>query len=301
MSGRWLELVHPYIGSGPYCYSNALAMLLGEHAPPVGVIETLTGSPFGAQVEGAQPYFDPVGWHPEIGLDAAIELLGWRCTRTKGGSAADAIDRLRAALEHGPVLVGPLDLGLLSYRPGSGAPIGADHYVVVLAMEADVVVLHDPQGHPFATLPASDFAAAWRADEIAYAEAPFVMRSEFVRERAVSIDAALKAAVPRARRWLTGAADSVEQIAELVDARLSPDARDLLGTFGIRLGARRLADAATSLTIVGRQRAARIAIEQSRIVGGLQHPLVIGSNATLAAEIRRLGPGYEELASALAA
>lgn len=47
--------MHPYIGSGPYCYSNSLAMLLGADAPPVGVIETLTGAPFGAQVEGERP------------------------------------------------------------------------------------------------------------------------------------------------------------------------------------------------------------------------------------------------------
>ncbi|MET8778825.1 hypothetical protein ABZV58_27795 [Nocardia sp. NPDC004654] len=292
--------MHPYIGSGPYCYSNSLAMLLGEHAPPVGVIETLTGAPFGAQVEREQPYFDPVGWHPEIGLDAAIDLLGWRCARRKGGSAADAVNRLRAALEHGPVLVGPLDMGLLSYRPGSRAAIGADHYVVALAMEADVVVLHDPQGHPYATLPAADLAVAWRADEIAYADGPFIMRSEFVRARPVSIEAALEKALPKAVRWLTGAADSAERIAELVDAGLPPHVRDLLEAFGIRVGARRLADAAVSLSSVGRHRAATIAVEQSRIVGSLQYSLVTGNDAELAARIRCLAPGYEHLRSALA-
>ncbi|MCP2319161.1 Butirosin biosynthesis protein H, N-terminal [Nocardia amikacinitolerans] len=291
--------MHPYIGSGPYCYSNSLAMLLGADAPPVGVIETLTGAPFGAQVEGERPYFDPVGWHPEIGLDAAIDLLGWRCARTNGGSAAEAVDRLRVALDHGPVLLGPLDMGLLSYRPGSGVAIGADHYVVALVMEADVVVLHDPQGHPYATLPVADLAAAWRADEIAYADAPFVMRSEFVRARVVSVDEALEAAMPRAVRWLTGAPESTERIAELVDAGLTPDARDLLGVFGIRLGARRLADAATSLSRVGRHRAAHIAAEQSRVIGGLQHPLITGNDTELATQLRRLAPGYEHLRSAL--
>lgn len=34
-----------YIGSGPYCYANSLAMVLGSAAPSPAVIEVLTGSP----------------------------------------------------------------------------------------------------------------------------------------------------------------------------------------------------------------------------------------------------------------
>ena len=39
-----------YIGSGPYCYANSLAMMLGSAAPGPAVIEVLTGSPFGAEL-----------------------------------------------------------------------------------------------------------------------------------------------------------------------------------------------------------------------------------------------------------
>lgn len=288
-----------YIGSGPYCYSNSLAMVIGEAAPPVGVLETLTGSPFGAQVEGAQPYFDPVGWHPEIGLDAAIASLGLRCARTAGGSGDEAIARLREATAHGPVLVGPADLGLLTYRPGSPAAIGADHYVVVLEAGSHAVLLHDPQGHPFATIPAADFLTAWRADEIAYSPTPFVLRTGFERVRDVSVDAALTGSLPRAVDYLAASADSADRIAGLVESGLSEDARDLLGAFVIRVGARRLADASTSLARLGLEHAAAVALDQARIVGGLQHPLVRGDDASLAHEIRRLGPGYARLREAL--
>jgi hypothetical protein len=52
--------VHPYIGSGPYCYANSLAMMLGPAAPPPSVIEVLTGSPFGIElIAGRLPFFDP--------------------------------------------------------------------------------------------------------------------------------------------------------------------------------------------------------------------------------------------------
>lgn len=74
-----------YIGSGPYCYANSLAMTLGASAPPPAVIEVLTGSPFGFELLGGTlPLFDPYGWDPDHGLDAAIALLGTRCTRTAG-------------------------------------------------------------------------------------------------------------------------------------------------------------------------------------------------------------------------
>ncbi|MGW6460833.1 hypothetical protein ACWF94_33725, partial [Streptomyces sp. NPDC055078] len=254
-----------YIGSGPYCYANSLAMMIGPDAPPPAVIETLTGSPFGVQlIGGTLPLFDPYGWDPEIGLDDAVELLGLRCERSAGGTPGEALDRLRAACARGPVLAGPLDLGLLLYRPGT--PVvsdGGDHYLVVLAVEGDTVLLHDPQGHPYATLPAAAFAASWRGESVAYCDTPFVMRTDFVREREVSQAEALRNALPGAVRWLAGrdelpvpsgtlgGAAAMEALAAQVAEGLDPDVRDLLGVFAIRVGARRLHDAAGCLAGLG--------------------------------------------------
>src|SRR5687768_14907354 len=97
-----------YVGSGPYCYANSLAMVMGAEAPEPSAIEVLTGSPFGTTFIAGLPYFSPAGWDPDIGLDPAIAALGWACERTAGGDAAEAIDRLRAGAEAGPVLVGPV-------------------------------------------------------------------------------------------------------------------------------------------------------------------------------------------------
>ncbi|MBF6127614.1 hypothetical protein [Nocardia brasiliensis] len=292
--------MHAYIGSVPYCYSNSLAMLLGAHAPSTAVIETLTGSPFGAQLDGGtMPFFDPVGWHPEIGLSAAIELLGWSCTRSAGGSAPAALERLRDASTRGPVLVGPLDLGLLTYRPNAEAALGADHYVVVLAVAGDSVLLHDPQGHPFATLPAAEFLESWRGERVTYSDTPFVLRSDFVREREVPPLEALESAVPQAIRWTAGASDAAAAIADLVTRGLPPQIRGLLADFGIRVGSRRLIDAAASLTLLGRTEAAELAATQARLIGGLQYPLVAGEDRTVAAILRELAPGYDRLRAAL--
>jgi len=58
-----------YIGSGPYCYANSLAMILGAEGPDPSAIEVLTGSPFGFQLyQGRLPWFDPLGWDPGVGL-----------------------------------------------------------------------------------------------------------------------------------------------------------------------------------------------------------------------------------------
>ncbi|MFD0361310.1 hypothetical protein ACFQZZ_07600 [Nocardia sp. GCM10030253] len=276
-------------------------LVLDGQAPPVGVIETLTGSPFGAQLEGGViPFFDPRGWHPEIGVDAAIELLGWSCVRSDGGSPAAALERLRVTCRQGPVLVGPLDLGLMRYRPGSGAAIGADHYVVVLAVEQDTVVLHDPQGHPFATLPSADFLDAWRAEKVTYVDTPFVMRSGFIREQVFSLTESLESSIPRAIEWLGGASDAVEGLGDLVASGLDPEVRNLLAIFGVRLGSRRLLDASACLAMLDRADAAAIAAAQARVLGGLQYSLVANDDATLISGLRRLAPEYDRLRGALA-
>jgi hypothetical protein len=150
-----------YIGSGPYCYANSLAMVFGPEAPSPAVIEVLTGSPFGAELlGGTMPFFDPLGWDPGIGLDTAIELLGWTCICLTPGSPDEAAVLLREARADRPLLAGPLELGLLLHQPGSGTAIGSDYYVVATGVENDFVRFHDPHGHPYATLPAGDFIAA---------------------------------------------------------------------------------------------------------------------------------------------
>ncbi|GCD42677.1 hypothetical protein [Streptomyces paromomycinus] len=303
-----------YTGSGPYCYSNSLAMMLGPAAPPTAVIETLTGSPFGVQlIGGTMPLFDPYGWDPERGLDAAVPALGLHCTRDAGGTQDEALDRLRAACAEGPVLAGPLEMGLLLYQHGSGTANGADHYVVVLAVENDTVLLHDPHGHPYATLPAPAFAAAWRAETVPYTEDTYVMRSAFTQQRTVAPTDALRQSLPGAVQWLTGRDDlpvppgtlggaaAVETLADQVaNGNLPPDTRELLAEFAVQVGVRRLHDAAECLAPLGLTAPAALLAEQSRILGSLQYPVVSGDDQALAAGLRRLAPMYERLRTALA-
>jgi hypothetical protein len=297
-----------YTGSGPYCYSNSLAMMLGAAAPSTAVIETLTGSPFGVQlVRGTTPYFDPYGWDPEIGLSDAVSALGWTCEHTVGGTPEQALARLRAA--GGPVLIGPVDMGLLTYL---GLPAG-DHYLVVLGVEDDIVLMHDPEGHPFATLPVAEFMAAWRGESVEYFSEGYGMRRAFRRVRVVDPVEALRASVPDAVRWLAGrddrrmpsgtlgGAQAVTALAALAERGLDPDVRELMATWGLRVGVRRAADAAASLDLAGLTEAGTVARDLAKILGSMQYPLIKADDRSVAEILRRLAPTYELLRKTLQA
>ncbi|WP_201794931.1 hypothetical protein [Escherichia coli] len=301
----------PYTGSGPYCYSNSLAMMFGGAAPAAAVIEFATGSPFGMQlVGGALPFFDPYGWTPELGVDAALDAMGWSSSVARGGSAQEALYRLEAALANGPIWVGPMEMGYLRHQPGKDGPIGADHYVVVLALEEGLVRMHDPQGYPFACLPLDDFLIAWQAESIDYGE-PYSMRADFRRVREVNEEDIIRASLPAAMQLLSmegtqhlpegtiGNGDAAEALACMLESGCDDDLRGHLIHFAIRVGARRLADAATCLARIGYTDASQVASRQAQLVGSLQYPLTVGRDVEGAAVLRKLAPTYKLLLSAL--
>lgn len=305
--------MYPYTGSGPYCYANSLAMMLGPAAPSPSVIEVLTGSPFGIELlAGRLPFFDPYGWDPDRGLDDAIALLGWTCHRHGADDDRPALAMLHDAVQAGPVLAGPMEIGLLRHQPDMTGPIGSDHFVCVLEVDDELIRFHDPQGFPYATLPARDFLAAWRAETIPYQATPYTMRSDFRRIRDITCEAALRAALPGAVAWLRGRDDlrvppgtvggaaAARRLADLIAGGLDADLHDHLVYFAIKVGARRLTDAATALAHIGRDQGAAVAARQARLVGSLQYDLVAGANQSAAKTLRQLAPTYDELAAALA-
>ncbi len=189
-------------------------------------------------------------------------------------------------------------------------PIEADHFVAVLEADDGMVRFHDPHGCPYATLPVEDFLAAWRAETIGYRTTSYTMRSDFRRARDVTIEAAVRAALPGAVAWLrgrdelpvppdtVGGAAALDRLADLVTSGLEPPVHAHLVQFAVRVGARRLADAARALA-AEHDRAATIATRQARLVGSLQHDLVTGRTTSAAQTLRQLAPTYGELAAAL--
>lgn len=300
-----------YVGNGPYCYANSFAMLLGEQSPSTAVIEVATGGPFGMQLIGdTLVFFDAYGWNPELGFDRALTALGWTSTTSKGGDADEALVRLAAASTNGPVWVGPVEMGHLHHQPEMTGPIGADHYVVVLDVDDERVLIHDPQGFPYAEVPIKDFMTAWQADTVSYGD-PYTMRTDFVKVADISDADAIRSIIPNAIEWLSmrknpemppgslGNGEAAERVAEMIEAGAGGGLREHLIYFAIRVGARRLSDTADCLTLAGYREAAAIAARQARIVGSMQHPMVTSNFSAAATAIRKLAPTYSQLRAAL--
>lgn len=261
-------------------------------------------------VGGTQPFFDPYGWTPEKSFEEALAAMGWSSTVAYGEDETDALDKLREALRDGPVWVGPVEMGYLSHQPGKTGPLGADHYVVVVDLDGEHVLLHDPQGYPYARLPVGRFLKAWRAETLDYGSA-FTMRSRFRQTAVKSEDEILHAALPNAAKWLgmteaddappgtLGNSEAAIRLAENLEDGPGDDLRDHLIHFAIRVGARRALDAASCLNKIGYSRAAAILDRQARSIGSMQYFLVVGDNREAAAYLRELAPTYEALSREL--
>jgi hypothetical protein len=302
-----------YTGSGPYCYSNSFAMMMGAEAPSTAVLEFATCSPFGMQIVGKDlVFFDPLGWDPLQSFEDMLVAAGWTSKLTVGTDADDALASLKKELEKGPVFVGPIEMGYLRYQPGNNGPIGADHYVVVLGIQGDRVDLHDPHGFPYASMPVSELLQAWKTDSLGYGKS-YMMRSEFKHVHDVTEEDIIRRTLPNARKWLgmetvkpsdmpagsCGNGKAAEKLADMIQTNFHPGVKNPLVYFAVRVGVRRLADAATCLGRIGCVDAAAVMAKQARLVGGLQYPLVVGDKGTAVRILKELAPTYDELRDAL--
>jgi len=162
-----------YIGNGAYCYANSTSMMLahiGENIPP-STIEVLTGVGLSASLKKKKGslYFNNQTLFPDLGISKALEILGFESkTRVSDSEDDFPIEQLKKDLEVMPVIIGPVDMGYLSYNPRHKYLKGADHYLFVFNVNDNEISLHDPAGFPFVSLPISDLKKAWKADGIGY-------------------------------------------------------------------------------------------------------------------------------------
>jgi hypothetical protein len=182
--------------------------------------------------------------------------------------------------------------------------------VVVLDVDDERVLVHDPHGYPYAEVPIQDFMTAWRAETVSYGD-PYTMRTDFVRTADVPVADAIRTIIPTAVEWLSmrtetqmppgslGNGEAAERTAQLIEAGARDGLREHLIYFAIRVGARRLSDTADCLQLAGYPEAAGIAATQARLVGSMQHPMVSGDLTSAAAALRELAPTYDRLRAAL--
>lgn len=279
-----------YTGNGASSYANSLYMALQasgaepDTLPGPGFIDCLTTMPFGTLYlrvgRDLLVFFSSPLTNPDQGLTTALEVMGWECRDEREGTPEAALSRLGEAAARGPVLAGPLDMGGLGYVPYHQHVSGSDHFVIVLGVEHERVRVHDPDGFPYAMLPAPDFVRAWKAERVRYCQTAYTMRSAFRQARRPTRAEMIARTVgamsthlaadpggpdqyggPRAVRLL--AADLRGSIAKRLAGHLT--------SFALPLGARRSHDAAVFLREAGRVEAAGLLERRARCFGEAQY------------------------------
>jgi len=249
----------------------------------------MTVMPFGAgYLNDGSVYLwfaSPASIDPDAGLDIAIENMGWSCeswhgeASDKGSDGEQALAQLRQGLQEGPVLLGPLDMGYLTYDPNCSHKAGADHFVVVLRMETDQVLVHDPQGFPLATLSTDDLIRSWRAEKIGYSEHPFKMRTRFRQIEKMSRKEMITRTLPVIREQaaidpggprLYGSLSAFRLVAQVFRDKV-PDSLAGMMNFALPLGARRCLDGARFLQEGGFHEAAEYSLHKAFLYGQCQH------------------------------
>ncbi len=276
-----------YTGNSAYCYSNSLHMCL-RHAgmrdlPDVSFIESATGMPFGTCfLNFDTPLFfpSPAQTDPHLGVSQALKTFGWTCELWQGDSAEDAKIELNKAIKRGPVLLGPLDMGFLSYDPNHENKKGGDHYLVVLDITGDMAELHDPQFYPYVTLPIEELMQAWNASAIGYTDMAYTLRFDFCRQEAVSRQEMVSKTLHVAQKFqgdvregdvvYTGAA-AFRKALQLLHESSSSDFSRFLTHFALPVGARRSVDGMYFMMEAGEGELAKLYEQRAKLFGKSQY------------------------------
>jgi hypothetical protein len=280
----------PYTGNGAYCYSNSLHMILHaasatpNEVPEPAFLECLATMPFGnlylALEHDPLVFFSSPIMDPDQGLTRAIKTLGWTCQERRGDEEDEALALLSEAVQRAPVLVGPVDLGYLSYNPGHRYLAGADHFVVVLAVESDHVLIHDPQGYPCAILSLDEFLPAWRADRIDYRTAPYTFRANFQQVEHVSRQEMITHTLPTIKANIEanpggpvayGSTQALHLLAKNLRGTVPTHLVNHLLHFALPLAARRTLDASAFLQEAGKEQAATCLQQKALLFGTAQY------------------------------
>ena len=287
-----------YIGKAEYCYANSAAMLLAATGATVSpeAIEVCCGIGLSGFIgPGGRLFFSPSVIAPDSGLSRAFDLLGFQVDH--GSFDPDeALAGLGKLLNRGPVLIGPVDMGQLSYNPNRSA--GADHFVLVYGQDGGGFRLHDPYGFPNVRLAGDDLLVAWRAEAVDYKQSACQfwqsprriqdLTKDQVAGRVWQFFREIYQQISQGRagnRTVIGA-EAINQTARALAAgNLSKPAIGFLTGFSLPLAAKRAGDYAAYLASA-RPEFARLKLELADQFGVSQSQLASGNIRAAAASLK---------------
>lgn len=185
-----------YFGDVSLCYSYSLAMALDAYGYDfkADFLESIMAMGNGASIvkeDDQHPlvFFD--NEMPDLSISHSLKILGfdYEDFYLKDGSEVDLEEvkgKLETFLSNGPVVLGPLDMGHLSYNPNHTILYGVDHFVTVYDIDDQYLYLHDPAGFACMKVAFNDILEAWKAEAIDYKRGAYSMWGNFNKVKSPS-------------------------------------------------------------------------------------------------------------------
>lgn len=185
-----------YFGDVSLCYSYSLAMALDAYGYDVKAdfLEAIMVMGNGASIvreDDQHPlvFFD--NGMPDLSISHSLKILGfdYEDFYLKDGAEVDLEEikrKLETFLSNGPVVLGPLDMGHLTYNPNHTILYGVDHFVTVYSIDDQYLYLHDPAGFACMKVAFNDILEAWKAEAIDYKRGAYSMWGNFKNAKSPS-------------------------------------------------------------------------------------------------------------------
>jgi len=185
-----------YFGDVSLCYSYSLAMALDAYGYDFKAefLEAIMVMGNGASIvkeDEQHPlvFFD--NGMPDLSISHSLKILGfdYEDFYLKDGAEVDLEEikgKLETFLSNGPVVLGPLDMGHLTYNPNHTILYGVDHFVTVYSIDDQYLYLHDPAGFACMKVAFKDILEAWKAEAIDYKRGAYSMWGNFKKVKSPS-------------------------------------------------------------------------------------------------------------------
>mgnify|MGYP000996956984 FL=1 len=238
-----------YFGDVSLCYSYSLAMALETYGYDFKAefLEAIMVMGNGASIvkeDEQHPlvFFD--NGMPDLSISHSLKILGFDFEEfyLKDGAEVDLEEikrKLETFLSNGPVVLGPLDMGHLTYNPNHKILYGVDHFVTVYALDSQYLYLHDPAGFACMKVTFNDILEAWKAEAIDYKRGSYSMWGNFRKVKSPSQTQIYQETARLIRdRYLDGQSNVLECYAKAVaENGLNMEQKQLHQYFSFKLAA----------------------------------------------------------------
>ena len=238
-----------YFGDVSLCYSYSLAMALETYGYDFKAefLEAIMVMGNGASIvkedeEHPLVFFD--NGMPDLSISHSLKILGfdYEDFYLKDGAEVNLEEikgKLETFLSNGPVVLGPLDMGHLTYNPNHTILYGVDHFVTVYGIDDQYLYLHDPAGFACMKVTFTDIIEAWKAEDIDYKRGSYSMWGNFKKVKSPSqTEIYQETARIMKNRYLNGQSGVLECYAKAVaENGLNTEQKQLHQYFSFKLAA----------------------------------------------------------------